>query len=412
MAFVSPVVRGFVAVLGGAGFGWFVDDFGKFITRDVNYFYRPTLALIYSVFVVMYLVFRSLERRSYRSDEAIMNALEAVKSASIGRLDEANRLQAIALLDRTCGDVPLAGPVRDLLRQVPTIGQPTPTRFSRFRYRALDVYERWTVRRGFSFTVSAFFLLLAALDVVQIATVLLADSRVHTFAQWATAASSVASLTCALIGAALLPRARLEAFRWFEAGVLVSIFLTQVFLFADQQLAAVLDLFVAIIVFVGLRSAIRLEVLARGVHESYRERRKATLASGDPSLAEWDKLPETLRASNRDQAAHFVEKLDAIHCDVVGYHGGEAPPFVFTPDEVEVMARLEHERWMAERTRQGWHLGPQRDPKAKTTPYLVDWEQLPESVRDLDRDAVREMPAQLAHRGLAVVRCDPSPAPL
>ncbi|HEV2309829.1 MAG TPA: RyR domain-containing protein, partial [Acidimicrobiia bacterium] len=117
-------------------------------------------------------------------------------------------------------------------------------------------------------------------------------------------------------------------------------------------------------------------------------------------------LPETLRTSNRDQAAHFVDKLNVVDCAAVRYSGNEPPPFVFTPAEVEVLARLEHDRWCAERTRQGWKLGSDRDPIAKTTPYLVDWEELAENIRDLDRDAVREMPARLAQSGLAIVRLD------
>jgi len=410
ISYISPAARGVVAVLGGAGFGWFVDEIGKFITRDVNYFFKPTLALIYSVFVAMYLVFRSLERRHYRPEEATLNALEAIKSAALGRLDEPARLRALARLDETTDVQPLASHVRELLQAVPTIATPPQGRWHGLMYRALGVYERWTVRRGFTFVVTTFFVVLASFDVAQIGALYLADTRLHTFSQWATAGSAFFSLALVVVGACLLPRARLTAFRWFEAGVLVSIFVTQVFLFADRQLAAVLNLFVAILVWLGLRSAIRLEVLARGVHESYQERRRATLSPGDPALADWDELPETLRASNRDQAADFVAKLEAVQCGVVRYGGGDPPPFVFTPVEVEVMARAEHERWVAERTRQGWRLGSDRDPVAKTTPYLVDWEDLTEAVRDLDRDAVREMPSQLARRGLAVVRLESSPA--
>jgi len=406
IAFVAPSARGFVAVLGGAGFGWFVDELGKFITRDVNYFFKPTLALIYVVFIALYLAFRALERRRYRADEALMNALEAVKAAAVGRLDEGARLRALALLEQTCADEPLAAPVADLLRQVPTVRPPAPGRFAQVRSRALSVYERWTVRRGFRFVIATFFVVLAAFDVLQILLLRLHSGGFHGFTQWATAVSSLLSLTFIIIGACLMARARLAAFRWFELGVLVSIFVTQVFLFEDHQLAAVLDLLVTIVVWVALRSAIRLEELARGVHESYRDRRRAALGEDDPSLADWEDLPETLRTSNRDQAAHFVQKLDAVHCATVRYSGKEAPPFVFTPTEVEVLARMEHERWCAERARQGWTQGPRRDPERRTTPYLVDWDELAENVRDLDRDAVREMPAQLARGGLAVVRLD------
>jgi hypothetical protein len=52
VAFLPPFTRTFVAFLGGAGFGWFIDELGKFITRKVNYFFQPTIALIYIVFVV------------------------------------------------------------------------------------------------------------------------------------------------------------------------------------------------------------------------------------------------------------------------------------------------------------------------------------------------------------------------
>src|SRR5215213_11636438 len=55
ISYLPPFTRTFVAFLGGAGFGWFIDELGKFITRDVNYFFEPTIALIYITFVVMYL---------------------------------------------------------------------------------------------------------------------------------------------------------------------------------------------------------------------------------------------------------------------------------------------------------------------------------------------------------------------
>jgi hypothetical protein len=352
----------------------------------------------------MYLAFRALERRRYRPEEALLNALEAVKSAALGRLDEPSRLHALALLDQLCTEEGLVPHVRNLLQQVPTVGQPPPGRLNRFWLRVLGVYERWTVRRGFGFTTIVFFLALGVIDVGQVVVVLARDGRIHTVAQWATLSSSVLSLVFVLIGAAILRRARLVAFQWFEAAVLVSIFITQVFLFAERQLAAVVDLFIAIGVWIALRSAIRLEVLARGIHDSYRERRLATLGEADPSLADWDSLPETLRASNRDQAAHFVEKLNVIGCGVSPSEGEEAATFTFTPAEVEALAKLEHDRWMTERRRQGWQLGPTRDPKTRTTPYLVDWEQLSEPVRDLDRDAIREIPTQLARAGYTVIR--------
>ena len=89
IAFLAPNNRTFIAFIGGCGFGWFIDELGKFITRDVNYFFQPTIALIYIVFIAMYLVFRGIQRRDLGPDEAVLNALEALKSAAIGELERA-----------------------------------------------------------------------------------------------------------------------------------------------------------------------------------------------------------------------------------------------------------------------------------------------------------------------------------
>ena len=76
------------AVLGGAGFGVFIDELGKVISRDNNYFYRPTVALIYLIFVALVLVFRRIAAGARRSPSAnLANALELTKEAVIRDLD-------------------------------------------------------------------------------------------------------------------------------------------------------------------------------------------------------------------------------------------------------------------------------------------------------------------------------------
>ena len=56
LAYINKSSYYLVAVLGGLGFGAFIDELGKFITGDNDYFYRPTVALIYIVFVLIYLL--------------------------------------------------------------------------------------------------------------------------------------------------------------------------------------------------------------------------------------------------------------------------------------------------------------------------------------------------------------------
>jgi RyR domain len=147
------------------------------------------------------------------------------------------------------------------------------------------------------------------------------------------------------------------------------------------------------------------EIFARAAHRDYVRRRLAAGAdtAGDPALASWGDLSEDLRESNRAQVADIPAKLDAIGYEFAPTDDWDADLFRFTPEQVEKLSRIEHERYMEERLRAGYRYGPEKDLEAKLSPYLVAWEQLSESVRDLDRDAVRLIPSILAAAGYAIV---------
>lgn len=75
-----------------------------------------------------------------------------------------------------------------------------------------------------------------------------------------------------------------------------------------------------------------------------------------------------------------------------------------TPSEVDCLAILEHRRWLAERKNAGWTYGEKKDVDNKQTPYLVQWEDLPERVQEYNRCAVSIIPSLLASVGLAISR--------
>jgi voltage-gated potassium channel Kch len=157
----------------------------------------------------------------------------------------------------------------------------------------------------------------------------------------------------------------------------------------------------------------RREILARAIHEDYVRRQTASGATleTNPSIVPWDDLPESLKESNRQQADHIETKLAAIGCGVQALTDWRFAAFEGLPDEVravfdvERLARMEHERWREERQRQGWAYAP--GPKAleaRTSPYLVPWADLPEEIRDHDRNAVRGLPTFLAQAGFQICR--------
>src|SRR5262245_57452146 len=74
LSYWSPSVRRAAALVAGVGFGTFIDELGKFITSDNDYCFRPTIALLYIVFTLLFLVVRSVARGSLTPREAVLNA--------------------------------------------------------------------------------------------------------------------------------------------------------------------------------------------------------------------------------------------------------------------------------------------------------------------------------------------------
>ncbi len=147
------------------------------------------------------------------------------------------------------------------------------------------------------------------------------------------------------------------------------------------------------------------EILARSIHAQYLQdqARLGHTVGDNPSLVSWDVLPEDLKESNRRQAGHISVKLNAIGCDLAPLTDWNAGEFTFSAEEVDKMARLEHERWVSERKAAGWTFGP-RNPERKTNPNLVPWADLPEESREFNRDFIRALPISLARAGFQIYR--------
>lgn len=56
----------------------------------------------------------------------------------------------------------------------------------------------------------------------------------------------------------------------------------------------------------------------------------------------------------------------------------------------ELLAKNVHDTWAVGRMAEGWVYGPERVTAQKTTPCLVEYEQLPDSERIYDRNTAME----------------------
>lgn len=149
------------------------------------------------------------------------------------------------------------------------------------------------------------------------------------------------------------------------------------------------------------------EILAQAIHANYL-RNELQLAGQDlrakPTVVPWEELSDFHKESNRRQADHIGVKLDAVRCSLAPLRDWDAELFRFTPEEVEMLARLEHQRWWEERIASGWKFGAPRDDKRKIHPSMVPWEQLSKEDQDRDRNTILELPEVLASIDLQIYR--------
>ncbi len=89
LSYVGRSLRMPAAILGGVGFGFFIDELGKFITSDNDYFFQPSAAIIYLIFVLLYLLTSWMQRRrGFSSGEYLANAADLLTEAARRDLDE------------------------------------------------------------------------------------------------------------------------------------------------------------------------------------------------------------------------------------------------------------------------------------------------------------------------------------
>ena len=137
-----------------------------------------------------------------------------------------------------------------------------------------------------------------------------------------------------------------------------------------------------------------IRTLAARIHASYRQEVRGPA---------FDDLPPVLQASNVDAAAHLVLKRDALHRARHGGRGGDrSGPSILSEAEIALLARMEHNRWMAERLIAGYRMGEQKSKRTgpvehenRRRPSMMPWERLSQTRRSEALKDVRQILALL-----------------
>ncbi len=218
----NPSMRRLAAFIGGMGFGLFIDELGKFITNNNDYFYKPTIAVIYVIFILIYLTFKSF--------------------AEVSELSE-TELQANKLLRQELGNT-LDSSSRVLVL------------YDNVRKKFEQILDRVLETRGI---IPGLMVIFVVINLIQLGSVFGLFSK-HIFLTESSSRFAVigAMLSGILVflGVLTFHKSLPAAFLWFKRAVLVSIFITQIFLFYHSQLTAIWGLAVDLLFYSAIETSL------------------------------------------------------------------------------------------------------------------------------------------------------------
>ena len=278
ISFLGARVLRLAALVGGVGFGIFIDELGKFLTKDNNYFFRPTIGIIYAIFIALYLLFNFLSRTQRLSNrEYQLNALNQFEEAVLHDMDSLEKARIRQLLAKADQSSFITQELLVLLERVDVVPNDAPNKF----YRLLDYlnrqYQRFWKRRGSNRLVAALFVLQAGLFLIvvfasvinnfdDIKPLFTGNDSYSSDLIVGQLLSSLVAGGLALTGAIKLTTSRMAGFEWFRRATLVNLLLTEFFIFSRIEFGAIPSFLANLALLIALRYAIYQEQRLRVKH--------------------------------------------------------------------------------------------------------------------------------------------------
>jgi len=252
--------------MSGIGFGLFIDEVGKFVTKDNDYFYKPSVAIMYTVFIILYMVTRwVITSAAYTENEYLVNSISELQNIPIGHATTGEKKLILYLLANSDAGNPLAADLKGVVNRIDTTLAEKVSLVVRWRNGFYNWYRRLTGKSWFTKAVAGFFVLQFA-GTLSLVLVILFDPgsmvdqmKDFTFSDWAILASNVISAVYICWGLLLLHRSRLNAYGMFERSVLVQLFLGQMFLFEKDELEAMPNFVFTLLLLLAIRFVVQRE---------------------------------------------------------------------------------------------------------------------------------------------------------
>jgi len=266
LAFLGRDMRAVAALAAGAGWGLFIDELGKFITSDVNYFFKPAISLIYATFVILFVILRSIAARTVEAGPAsVAQAMELWQSAELTGWRVGEKEQVRALLQRAGAGDPAAAAMLSALSAAGPEVEVEPGPVQRLAVAAAAGYDRICRTGWFIPMIAVLAGVMVATNIAELASEVIRDPRFHG-GHWQPTAfdvlkflSTLASSLLMGLGLLRLRTDRLQGFRTMKSGILIALLLGQLLAFYTLQLLALWGLALHLVLLAGVNYAISQE---------------------------------------------------------------------------------------------------------------------------------------------------------
>lgn len=238
--------------IGGIGFGFFIDELGKFITNDNDYFYQPAAMLIYIIFLLLWALFEWLDNYSpVTPHQQYIDMLTRLRDASIHGMTSTDK----QYIQNQYNQLGILKSEQNMLnKQLDKYAPPyQPNSFVQTLNAIIDRADGWLhaiVKNKVTpmiiyttITVSA----LASLAIFILAVLqnqnlfdFISDTPVGI--EVGLIAATALSIVCVAIGFTYSRRQWRMTLVWYRRAMVVNVFGTQVFLFYINQFTATFGL--------------------------------------------------------------------------------------------------------------------------------------------------------------------------
>ena len=251
------------AFLAGIGFGFFIDEIGKFITSNNDYFYQPAAMLIYVIFVLLWAVFAWLAKYvAVKPQELAIDTFSKLRDGMIYGISDkdkatiTNQLVAAGYSKNDAENL-----VKLSSKMIPKYNENSNwQKLNRFGENIQIKFDKIASYKRTKHILLAIFLLQAALAFNALGLLIYArlsgqniefvPSNTPVFVLSGLVLGLLATVFCIFVGfIRFLQRNSHDVFVWYRRALLVNIFVTQVFLFYTNQFQATFGLVVSLLLF-------------------------------------------------------------------------------------------------------------------------------------------------------------------